>query len=51
VKLTPSQYSLFAANKASLNVLGDTVIPFVIDGQTFEADVSVCDKFEDFLLA
>ena len=36
-KLTPSQYSLFAANKASLNVLGDTVIPFVIDGHAFEA--------------
>jgi len=49
-KLTPSQYSSFAANKASLNVLGDTVIPFVIDGHAFEADVSVCDKVEDFLL-
>jgi len=30
-ELTPSQYSLFAANRASLDVLGDTVIPFVID--------------------
>jgi len=49
-KLTPSQYTLFAANKASLDVLGDTVIPFVIDGHAFEADVSVCDKVEDFLL-
>jgi len=49
-KLTPSQYSLFAANKASLNVLGDTVIPFVTDGHAFEADVSVCNKVEDFLL-
>jgi len=44
-KLTPSQYSLFAANRASLDVLGDTVIPFVI-----EADVSVSNKVEDFLL-
>jgi len=49
-KLTPSQYTLFAANKASLDVIGDTVIPFVIDGHAFEADVSVCDKVEDFLL-
>jgi len=49
-KLTPSQYTLFAANKASLDVLGDTIIPFVIDGHAFEADVSVCDKVEDFLL-
>jgi len=49
-KLTPSQYFLFAANKASLNVLGDTVVPFVIDGHAFEADISVCNKVEDFLL-
>jgi len=49
-KLTPSQYSLFVANKASLNVLGDTVIPFVTDGHAFEADVSMCDKVKDFLL-
>jgi len=47
-KLTPSQYSLFAANKASLDVLSNTVIPFVIDGHAFEADVSVCNKVEDF---
>jgi len=50
VKLTPSQFSLFAANRASLDVLGDTVLPFVIDGHNFEADVSVSDKVEDFLL-
>jgi len=49
-KPTPSQYTLFAVNKASLDVLGDTVVPFVIDGHAFEADVSVCDKVEDFLL-
>jgi len=49
-KLAPSQYTLFAANKASLDVIGDTVIPFVIDGHAFEADVSVCDKVVDFLL-
>jgi len=49
-KLTPLQYFLFAANKASLDVLGDTVIPFVIDGHDFEADISVSSKVEDFLL-
>jgi len=50
VSLKPSQYTLFAANKADLDVLRDTVLLFVIDGHTFEADVSVCSKVEDFLL-
>jgi len=50
VELSPSQYSLYAANKASLDVIGDTTIPFVIDGHAFEADVSVCSKVDDFLL-
>ena len=49
-ELSPSQYSLYAANRASLDVLGDTVIPFVIDGHKFEADMSVCNKVDDFLL-
>jgi len=49
-ELNPSQYLLYAANKASLDVLGDKVIPFVIDGHAFEADVSVCSKVGDFLL-
>jgi len=31
-ELTPSQYTLYAANKASLDVVGDSVISFVIDG-------------------
>jgi len=48
--LNPSQYTLFVANKANLDVLGDTVLPFVIDGHAFEADVLVCSKVEDFLL-
>jgi len=48
--LNPSQYTLFAANKANLDVLGDTVLPFVIDGHTFEVDVLVCSKVDDFLL-
>ena len=48
--LTPLQYSLFAANKASLDVVGDTVISFAIDGQQFKADVSVSEKVDEFLL-
>jgi len=48
--LTPLQFSLFAANRASLDVLGDTTFPFVIDGHNFEADVSVSDKVKGFLL-
>ena len=31
-------------------MLGDTALPFVIDGHDFEADVSVSDKVEGFLL-
>jgi len=50
VELTPSQYTLYAANKASLGVVGDSVIPFVIDGHNFEADVSVSEKVDEFLL-
>jgi len=41
---------LYAANKASLDVVGDSVIPFVIDGHNFEADVSVSNKVDEFLL-
>ena len=50
VELTPSQYTLYAANKASLDVVGDSVISFVIDGHNFEADVSVSYKVDEFLL-
>ena len=49
-KLTPSQYSLFAANNASLDVVGDAVISFAIDGQQFRADVPVSEKVDKFLL-
>jgi len=49
-ELTPSQYTLYAANRASLDVVGDYVILFVIDGHNFEADVSVFDKVDEFLL-
>jgi len=40
-ELMPSQYTLYAANKASLDVVGDSIISFVIDWHNFEADVSV----------
>jgi len=40
-KLTPSHYSLFATNKANLDV---------IDGHQFEANVSVSEKVDYFLL-
>ena len=43
-ELTHSQYT------TSLNVVGDSVIPFVIDGHNFEADVSVSNKVDEFLL-
>jgi len=49
-ELTPSWYTLYAANKASLDVVGDSVISFVIDGHNFEADVSVSNKVDEFLL-
>jgi len=50
VNITPSQYSLFAANKASLDVVGDAVISFAIDGHQCKADVSVSGKIDEFLL-
>ena len=49
-ELTPSKYTLYAANRASLDVVGDYVILFVIDGHNFEADVSVSNKVDEFLL-
>jgi len=48
--LTPSQYTLYATNRASLDVVGDCVISFAIDGHNFEADVSVSNKVDEFLL-
>jgi len=48
-ELTPSRYTLYAANKASLDVVGDSVISFAIDGHNFEADVSVSNKVDEFL--
>ena len=50
VELSPSEYTLYAANRASLDVIGDCVISFAIDGHSFEADVSVLHKVDEFLL-
>ena len=44
------KYILYAANRASLDVVGDCVISFAIDGNNFEADVSVSNKVDEFLL-
>ena len=49
-ELTASQYTLYAANRASLDVLGDCVISFAIDGHNFEADVSVSNKVDELSL-
>jgi len=49
-ELTASQYTLYAANRASLDFLGDCVLSFAIDGHNFEADVSVSNKVDEFLL-
>jgi len=48
--MTPSHYTLFAANKANLAVFGDTVIIFSIEGHQFEAAVSVSEHVDEFLL-
>jgi len=50
VKLTRSRYSLTVADKASLPILGDTVLFFEVDGNHFEANVSVSPAIDDFLL-
>jgi len=39
--LIPSHYTVFAANRADLPILGDTDLQFTTDGQTFEANVSM----------
>jgi len=46
-RLTPS---LFAANKANLTVLGDTLISFSVEGHQFEAEISVSEHVDEFLL-
>ena len=49
-KLTHSQYNLTVADKASLPILGDTTLHFEVDGNRFEANVSVSSAIDDFLL-
>jgi len=49
-KLTRSRYNLIVADKASLPILGDTLLHFEVDGNRFEANVSVSLAIDDFLL-
>jgi len=49
-KLTRSRYSLAVADKADLPILGDTNLHFEVDGNRFEASVSVSSAIDDFLL-
>jgi len=49
-RLMHSQYNLSVANKAGLPILGDTDLHFEVDGNRFEANVSVSPAIDDFLL-
>jgi len=49
-KLTHSRYNLTVADKAGLPILGDTNLHFKVDGNRFEANVSVSVAIDDFLL-
>jgi len=49
-KLTHSRYSLTVADKASLPILGDMNLHFEVDGNRFEANVSVSPAIDDFPL-
>ena len=48
--MTRSRYSLTVADKASLPILGDMNLHFKVDGNRFEANVSVSPAIDDFLL-
>jgi len=50
VRLTRSRYNLTVADKASLPILEDTMLHFEVDGNCFEANVSVSPSIDDFLL-
>ena len=39
--LTHSRYNLSVADKASLHIMGDMTLHFEVDGNHFEANVSV----------
>jgi len=49
-RLTRSQYNLTVSDKANLPILGDTTLHFEVDGNQFEANVSVSPAKDDFLL-
>ena len=50
VQLTLSQYNLTVDDKANLPILGDTTLQFEVDGNRFEANVSVSPAIDDFLV-
>jgi len=49
-QLTHSWYNLTVADKANLPILGDTTVHFEVDGNRFEANVSVSPTIDNFLL-
>jgi len=49
-RLTHSRYSLTVADKANLPILEDTTLHFKVDGNQFEANLSVSPAIVDFLL-
>ena len=49
-QLTRSRYNLTVADKANLPILGDITLHFEVDGNQFEASVSVSPATDDFLL-
>jgi len=48
--LAHSRYNLSAANKMDLPILEDTNLHFTVDGQEFDADISVLPAIDEFLL-
>ena len=50
-RLTHSRYTLSVADKANLPILGDTTLHFEVDGNCFEANVSISPAIDDFLLS
>jgi len=49
-QLTCSRYNLTVADEANLPILGDTTLHFEVNGNRFEANVSVSPAIDDFLL-
>jgi len=50
VKLTCLHFSLSAANKTELPIVGDIDFQFIVDGHSFVANFSISPAIDDFLL-